>query len=119
MSRGRGRGRGGTSSALRERLGSLPPEPLALTNQPPQIYPKSLNKPIELLTDETDEQLLGWKRKIHQTFQDSKYFMNLPLEEDKIERYSDKYTRNLLKSNQNVSFGKLINLFYYYHFKLI
>lgn len=110
MSRGRGRGRGGSgaSSALRERLGSLPPEPLALTNPPPQIYPKSLNKPIELSIDKTDEALLECKRKIHQSFQDSRFYLDLPVNANKIERYSDKYTRHLHQNAGKVTFGKSV-----------
>lgn len=108
MSRGgRGRGRGaGNSAQLRERLGTLPVEPLAFTSHPPQTFPRINNKPDELIISEDDDNLLAFKRKILDTFQESRFFLNLPVRENRIERYSDKYTRNVHKRDDNISFGK-------------
>ena len=112
MSRGgRGRGRGaGNSAQLRERLGTLSAEPLAFASHPPQIFPRLINKPSELLISEDDDNLLLSKRKILDTFQESRFFLNLPVRENRIERYSDKYTRNIHKRDNNISFGKSFTL---------
>ena len=93
MSRGRGRGRGrGKSFGGLEALSIIPGEPVPPPIlQPPPLFPRLDQKPLELHSNKSEEYLLSVKQDLRQFMKQSPFHLKADSDKKVIERYSDKY----------------------------